>query len=48
MTLGRQIFETTMGKILLPWINLGFTAAMCTLVAEIFQNLRSHINAINA
>ncbi len=45
MTLGRQIFESTLGKILLPWINLGFTAAMFTLLAEIFEGLRSNFSA---
>jgi hypothetical protein len=44
MTLGRQIFESTMSKILLPWINLGFTAAMVALGAEMLENLRSYLN----
>jgi hypothetical protein len=45
MTLGRQIFESTMNKILLPWINLGFTAAMFALATEMVENLRSYLNA---
>lgn len=45
MTLGRQIFESTLGKILLPWINLGFTAAMITLGAEMLDSLRSYLSA---
>ena len=45
MTLGRQIFESTMRKILLPWINLGFTAAMIALAAEMVESLRSYLNA---
>lgn len=45
MTLGRQIFESTMGKILLPWLNLGFTAAMIALAAEMVDSLRSNLSA---
>jgi hypothetical protein len=39
MTLGRQIFEATLGKILLPWINLGFLGAVCTLASETLEGL---------
>lgn len=45
MTLGRRIFESTLGKILLPWINLGFTAAMIALATEVLDSLRSHLSA---
>ena len=45
MTRGRQIFESTLGKILLPWINLGFTAAMIALATEMLDSLRSNLNA---
>ncbi len=40
MTLGRKIFETTMGKIILPWLNLGFIGALCTLASEALELLR--------
>lgn len=45
MTLGRQIFESTLGKILLPWINLGFTAAMITLATEMVEAVRDNFAA---
>jgi hypothetical protein len=45
MTLGRQIFESTMSKILLPWINLGFTAAMIALATEMLESLRGSLNS---
>jgi hypothetical protein len=45
MTLGRQIFESTVGKILLPWINLGFTGAMIALATEMLESLRSNLRA---
>ncbi len=45
MTMGRQILETTLGKILLPWINLGFIGAMCMLATEIVEALRSSARA---
>ncbi len=41
MTLGRQIFESTLGKILLPWINLGFTGAVCVLASEMIEAVRA-------
>jgi hypothetical protein len=41
MTLGRQIIETTIGKIILPWLNLGFLGAVCTIAAEALEMLRS-------
>jgi hypothetical protein len=41
MTLGRQIVETTIGKIILPWLNLGFIGAVCTLASEALELLRS-------
>jgi len=41
MTLGRQIIETTMGKIILPWLNLGFIGAVCTLASELIEVLRT-------
>ena len=41
MTLGRQILETTMGKIVLPWLNLGFLGALCTLAAEALDLVRT-------
>jgi hypothetical protein len=40
MTLGRQIFESTVGKIILPWLNLGFTGAVCTLAVDLFNTIR--------
>jgi hypothetical protein len=40
MTLGRQIFETTLGKIILPWLNLGFTGAVCTLALDLYDTIR--------
>jgi hypothetical protein len=40
MTLGRQIFETTIGKIILPWLNLGFTGAVCTLALDLYDMIR--------
>ncbi len=43
MTLGRQIFESTVGKILLPWINLGFTGAVVVVATEMLENLRSYL-----
>jgi hypothetical protein len=45
MTLGRHIFETTLGKVILPWLNLGFTGAVCTLAAELFDAIRLSIRA---
>jgi len=45
MTLGRQIFESMLGKILLPWINLGFTGAMLALATDILESLRSSLRA---
>jgi hypothetical protein len=45
MTLGRQIFESTVGKILLPWINLGFTGAVVVLASEILESLRSYMRS---
>ena len=45
MTLGRQIFENTLSKILLPWINLGFTGAVCVLASDMLETLRASINA---
>ncbi|MDT8067622.1 MAG: hypothetical protein ROO76_05580 [Terriglobia bacterium] len=45
MTLGRQIFENTIGKILLPWINLGFTGAVAVLAMEMLDGVRSYVNA---
>ena len=44
MTLGRQIFESTLGKILLPWINLGFTGAVVVLASEMLESLRCYLN----
>jgi hypothetical protein len=40
MTLGRQIFETTIGKIILPWLNLGFIGALCTVATELMETAR--------
>lgn len=34
-----------MSKILLPWINLGFTAAMIALATEMLDSLRSYLSA---
>ncbi len=34
-----------MGKILLPWVNLGFTAAMIALATEMVESLRSYLSA---
>ncbi|HEU5403774.1 MAG TPA: hypothetical protein VFU86_20635 [Terriglobales bacterium] len=45
MRLGRQIFEGAIGKILLPWVNLGFTAAMITLVTEMVEAVRGSVNS---
>jgi hypothetical protein len=45
MTLGRQIFESALSKILLPWINLGFTGAVCVLASEMIEVLRANLNA---
>jgi hypothetical protein len=45
MTLGRQIFESTMGKVLLPLINLGFTGMVCTLASEVIETLRANLSA---
>lgn len=45
MTLGRQIFESTLGKILLPWINLGFTGAVIALATEMLEAVRSSWNS---
>jgi hypothetical protein len=45
MTQGRQIFENAMGKMLLPWINLGFTAAMIALATEMLEGLRFYLGA---
>ena len=44
MTIGRQIFETTIGKLLLPWLNLGFTGAVCALVTDLVDSLRNSIS----
>ncbi len=41
MTLGRQILETTLGKILLPWLNLGFLGALCAITAEVYESVRA-------
>ncbi len=41
MTLGRQIIETTIGKVLLPWLNLGFIGAVCILASELLEALRA-------
>ena len=43
MTLGRQILETTIGKILLPWLNLGFMGALCTLASEALELARASV-----
>jgi hypothetical protein len=45
MTLGRQILETTIGKIILPWLNLGFIGAICTLATELFDTIRLSLRA---
>ena len=43
MTLGRQILETTIGKIILPWLNLGFLGALCTLASEALDLMRTRV-----
>jgi hypothetical protein len=40
MQFTRQIFDTAVGKILMPWITLGFSAALLALAAEVLQILR--------
>ncbi len=40
MQLARHIFETTVGKVLLPWINLGFMGALMMLLSEAVELLR--------
>ncbi len=37
----RHIFETTIGKILLPWVNLGLLGALVALASEIAELFRS-------
>lgn len=41
MQFARHIFETTIGKILLPWVNLGILGALMTLLAEAVETLRN-------
>ena len=45
MTLGRQIVENTIGKILLPWLNLGFIGAVCAITTELYEAVRASIRA---
>jgi hypothetical protein len=40
MQLTRQIFDTAIGKILMPWITLGFGAALLALATEVIQIVR--------
>ncbi len=43
MQLARHIFETTIGKILLPWLNLGLLGALLTLLSEAVDTLRGSL-----
>ncbi len=40
MQFTRQIFDTTLGKILMPWITLGFGAALLALATEALEIVR--------
>ncbi len=39
----RQIFDTAIGKILMPWITLGFGAALLALATEVIQIAREAV-----
>jgi hypothetical protein len=40
MQLTRHIFDTTIGKILMPWITIGFGGAMLALATELIEVAR--------
>lgn len=37
MQVTRQIFDSTVGKILMPWITLGFGGALLALATELVE-----------
>lgn len=40
MQFTRHIFDTTLGKILMPWITLGFGGALLALATELIEVAR--------
>ncbi len=40
MSFTRHIFDTTLGKILMPWVTLGFGAAVLALATELIEIVR--------
>ena len=40
MQFTRHIFDTTIGKILMPWITIGFGGAMVALATELIEVAR--------
>ena len=40
MQVTRHIFDTALGKVLMPWVTLGFGAALLTLATEVIEVVR--------
>jgi hypothetical protein len=40
MQFTRQVFDSALGKILMPWSALGFSAALLALATEVIQIVR--------
>ncbi len=40
MQFTRPIFDTALGKILMPWVTLGFGAALLALATEVLEIVR--------
>jgi hypothetical protein len=42
MQLTRHIFDTALGKILMPWVTFGFGAALLALATEVLEVVREY------